>query len=187
MVSHDRTASVSPLVPFSRAFRPYFGHMLSSFNSTPLTKETEATFVMVKSDGVQRGQIGPIIQRFEQRGFKLVAMKMLHATRELLEKHYEDNKGKFFFTRLINYMSSGPVVVMVWEGLDAVATIRIMLGTSNPLTSAPGTIRGDFALSETKTVCHGSDAPESAEREIKLWFPEGVIHYTDVKAHWIFE
>jgi len=148
---------------------------------------TERTYIMVKPDGVQRALIGNIIARFEARGFKLTAMKMVHATTEHLEKHYEDLKGKPFFPGLIKYMASGPVVAMVWEGLDAVKTGRSMLGATNPLASNPGTIRGDFALSVGRNICHGSDSVESAEKEIKLWFPEGAIQYADVKASWIFE
>ncbi|KAG8889390.1 nucleoside diphosphate kinase [Tulasnella sp. 332] len=152
-----------------------------------MPNNTERTYIMIKPDGVQRGLVGIIIQRFEQRGFKLIAMKMVHSTKEHLELHYADLKEKPFFPPLIRYMASGPVVCMVWEGLDAVKTGRAILGATNPLASAPGTIRGDFALAVGRNVCHGSDAVESAEKEIKLWFPEGVIQYTDVKAEWIFE
>ncbi|TDL27429.1 nucleoside diphosphate kinase [Rickenella mellea] len=147
----------------------------------------ERTYIMVKPDGVQRALVGEIISRFEKRGFKLIAMKLVHATTEHLEKHYADLKGKPFFPGLIKYMASGPVVAMVWEGLDAVKTGRVMLGATNPLASAPGTIRGDYALAVGRNICHGSDAVESAEKEIALWFPEGIVQYTDHKAEWIFE
>ncbi|EPT05879.1 hypothetical protein FOMPIDRAFT_1021070 [Fomitopsis schrenkii] len=147
----------------------------------------ERTYIMVKPDGVQRGLVGNIIGRFEQRGFKLIALKLVHATPEHLEKHYADLKGKPFFPGLIKYMASGPVVAMVWEGLDAVKTGRAMLGATNPLASAPGTIRGDFALAVGRNICHGSDAVESAEKEIALWFPEGVVQYNHDLAQWIFE
>ena len=125
---------------------------------------------MIKPDGVQRGLVGNIIGRFEARGFKLVALKMATPSKEHLEKHYADLAGKKFFPGLIKYMSSGPVVCMVWEGLDAVKTGRKMLGETRPLDSAPGTIRGDFCLDVGRNICHGSDAVESAEAEIKLWF-----------------
>jgi len=141
---------------------------------------------MVKTDGVQRGLIGPIIQRFEQRGFKLVALKMIAASGGDLEKHYEQHKEKAFFSRFIKYMASGPVVGMVWEGVDAVLTGRVMLGMSNPLGSAAGTIRGDYALTRERSVCHASDTVENAEREVKLWFPEGVVSYVDCKVEWIY-
>ncbi|EIN07790.1 nucleoside diphosphate kinase [Punctularia strigosozonata HHB-11173 SS5] len=147
----------------------------------------ERTYIMVKPDGVQRGLVGNIIARFESRGFKLIALKLVHATPEHLELHYADLKGKPFFPGLIKYMASGPVVAMVWEGLDAVKTGRSMLGATNPLASAPGTIRGDFALAVGRNICHGSDSVENAEKEIKLWFPEGVVQYEHNQAAWIFE
>ncbi|KAH7106974.1 nucleoside diphosphate kinase [Auriculariales sp. MPI-PUGE-AT-0066] len=147
----------------------------------------ERTYIMIKPDGVQRGLVGPIIARFEQRGFKLVALKLVHSTKEHLEIHYSDLKGKSFFPGLITYMASGPVVAMVWEGLDAVKTGRAMLGATNPLSSQPGTIRGDYALAVGRNICHGSDAVESAEKEIKLWFPEGITQYTHSQDAWIFE
>ncbi|EJD05914.1 nucleoside diphosphate kinase [Fomitiporia mediterranea MF3/22] len=149
--------------------------------------KSEQTFIMVKPDGVQRNLVGPIISRFEQRGFKLVAMKMVHATPEHLEKHYEDLKGKPFFPGLIKYMAAGPVVAMVWEGLDAVKTGRAMLGATNPLASSPGTIRGDYALAVGRNICHGSDSVESAKKEIAHWFPDGIIQYRLVAEDIIFE
>jgi len=150
-------------------------------------KNAERTYIMVKPDGVQRGLVGDIIGRFEKRGFKLIALKLVHATREHLEKHYEDLKEKPFFPGLIKYMASGPVVAMVWEGLDAVKTGRSMLGATNPLASAPGTIRGDYALAVGRNICHGSDSVENAEKEIKLWFPESTVQYSHDLAPWIFE
>ncbi|KII88743.1 hypothetical protein PLICRDRAFT_141268 [Plicaturopsis crispa FD-325 SS-3] len=147
----------------------------------------ERTYIMIKPDGVQRGLVGKIIQRFEERGFKLVALKLVHATPEHLEKHYADLKGKPFFPGLVKYMAAGPVVAMVWEGLDAVKTGRVMLGATNPLQSAVGTIRGDYALAVGRNICHGSDSVENAEKEIKLWFPEGTIQYSTVLYDQIFE
>ncbi|KZT57297.1 nucleoside diphosphate kinase [Calocera cornea HHB12733] len=152
-----------------------------------MPNNAERTYIMVKPDGVQRGIVGEIIARFEKRGFKLVALKMVHATKEHLEKHYADLAQKPFFPGLIKYMASGPVVCMVWEGLDAVKTGRAMLGATNPLASAPGTIRGDYALAVGRNICHGSDAVESAEHEIALWFPEGTIQHTLASAEWVFE
>ncbi|KAH8980799.1 nucleoside diphosphate kinase [Lactarius akahatsu] len=147
----------------------------------------ERTYIMVKADGVQRGLIGNIIGRFEKRGFKLIALKLVHATPAHIEKHYEVWSGTPFFPGLIKFMTSGPVVAMVWQGLGAVETGRAMLGETNPLASAPGTIRGDFALDIDRTICHGSDSVENAEKEIKLWFPEGVVQYDATFASWIFE
>ncbi|KAJ7046573.1 nucleoside diphosphate kinase [Mycena alexandri] len=147
----------------------------------------ERTYIMIKPDGVQRNLVGKIIARFEERGFKLIALKMVHATPEHLENHYADLKGKGFFPGLIKYMASGPVIAMVWQGLDAVKTGRVMLGATNPLQSAVGSIRGDFCLAVGRNICHGSDSVESAEKEIKLWFPEGVVQYTSALESWIFE
>ncbi|GLB35312.1 putative nucleoside diphosphate kinase [Lyophyllum shimeji] len=148
---------------------------------------TERTYIMIKPDGVQRGLVGKIIQRFEERGYKLIAMKLVQPTEQHLENHYADLKGKPFFPGLIKYMASGPVVAMVWQGLDAVKTGRAMLGATNPLQSPVGSIRGDFCLAVGRNICHGSDSVESAEKEIKLWFPEGVVQYTSALESWIFE
>ncbi|KAI8138808.1 nucleoside diphosphate kinase [Fennellomyces sp. T-0311] len=137
----------------------------------------ERTYIMVKPDGVQRGLVGEIIKRFETRGYQLLALELLTPTKEHLEEHYRDLAGKGFFAGLIQYMLSGPVVGMVWAGKDVVKTGRKMLGETNPLASAPGTIRGDFALDVGRNICHGSDSVESAEREIALWFPRGVAAY----------
>ncbi|KZP24728.1 nucleoside diphosphate kinase [Athelia psychrophila] len=142
---------------------------------------------MIKPDGVQRNLVGEIIGRFEKRGFKLIALKLVQSTVEHFEKHYADHKGKTFFPRLIKHMASGPVVCMVWQGLDAVKTGRAMLGATDPLQSPVGTIRGDYALAVGRSTCHGSDAIESAEYEIKLWFPEGVVQYTSALETWIQE
>jgi nucleoside-diphosphate kinase len=147
----------------------------------------ERTYIMIKPDGVQRSLVGKIITRFEERGYKLIALKMVHATTEHLEKHYADLKNKAFFPGLIKYMASGPVVAMVWQGLDAVKTGRVMLGATNPLASPVGSIRGDYCLAMGRNICHGSDSVESAEHEIKLWFPEGVVEYTSAVESWIFE
>ncbi|KAK8187126.1 nucleoside diphosphate kinase [Phyllosticta capitalensis] len=149
---------------------------------------SEQTFIAVKPDGVQRGLVGPIISRFENRGFKLAAIKLVTPTKEHLETHYADLKGKPFFPGLIAYMGSGPVCAMVWEGRDAVKTGRAILGATNPLASAPGTIRGDFALETGRNVCHGSDSVENAKKEIALWFKEGeVISWKSHSFDWIYE
>ncbi|OWZ43432.1 nucleoside diphosphate kinase [Cryptococcus neoformans] len=148
---------------------------------------TEQTYIMIKPDGVQRGLVGEIIGRFEKRGFKLVALKLHTSTKEHLEKHYSDLSSKPFFPRLVEYMMSGPVVCMVWEGLDAVKTGRVMLGATNPLASAPGTIRGDYALQVGMNVCHGSDSVENGQKEIALWFPEGINQYKLSSQAWLYE
>ncbi|ROW01840.1 hypothetical protein VMCG_05647 [Cytospora schulzeri] len=149
---------------------------------------TEQTFIAIKPDGVQRGLIGPIIQRFEQRGYKLVAIKLVTPTKEHLEAHYADLKEKPFFPGLLSYMLSGPICAMVWEGRDAVKTGRVLLGATNPLASAPGTIRGDFSIDVGRNVCHGSDAVESAQHEIALWFkPEELVKYKSSQFDWVYE
>uniref|UniRef100_A0A8C4Z974 Nucleoside diphosphate kinase n=1 Tax=Gadus morhua TaxID=8049 RepID=A0A8C4Z974_GADMO len=140
--------------------------------STRIMSDTERTFIAVKPDGVQRGLVGDIIKRFEQKGFKLVAMKMTTAKVELLQQHYADLKERPFFPSLVKYMSSGPVVAMVWEGLNAVKTGRVMLGETNPADSKPGTIRGDYCIQVGKNIIHGSDSVESAKHEISLWFKD---------------
>ncbi|KAI6028320.1 nucleoside diphosphate kinase [Pisolithus orientalis] len=148
---------------------------------------SERTYIMVKPDGVDRGLIGEILSRFEKRGFKLIASKLALPSKEHLEKHYADLKERSFFPDLIRYMHSGPVFCMVFEGLDAVKTGRAMLGATNPLASAPGTIRGDFALATGRNICHGSDSVENAEKEIALWFPEGTLQYKLSQAAMIYE
>uniref|UniRef100_V5GXQ3 Nucleoside diphosphate kinase n=2 Tax=Ixodes ricinus TaxID=34613 RepID=V5GXQ3_IXORI len=130
----------------------------------------ERTFIMAKPDAVKRGLVGEIIRRFERRGFKLVAMKFVHPSKELFMNHYEAAKGQPFFKALIEFMSSGPVVPMVWEGREAVKLGRAMIGYSSPLKTPPGTIRGDFTLDKAQNVVHGSDSIKSAEREINIWF-----------------
>uniref|UniRef100_A0A7E4VDY5 Nucleoside diphosphate kinase n=1 Tax=Panagrellus redivivus TaxID=6233 RepID=A0A7E4VDY5_PANRE len=137
---------------------------------------TERTFIAVKPDGVQRGLVGEIIARFEKRGYKLIALKLVSPTKDHLETHYEDLKGKPFFPSLISYMLSGPIAAMVWEGLDAVKTGRAMLGATNPLASAIGTIRGDYAIQTGRNICHGSDSVESANKEISHWFTENELN-----------
>ncbi|KAI9037036.1 nucleoside-diphosphate kinase [Aspergillus affinis] len=149
---------------------------------------SEQTFIAIKPDGVQRGLVGPILSRFENRGFKLVALKLTSPSKEHLEKHYADLSSKPFFPGLVSYMLSGPIVAMVWEGKDVVKTGRTILGATNPLASAPGTIRGDFAIDVGRNVCHGSDSVESAQKEIALWFKkEELQSYKQSQFDWIYE
>ncbi|AWP17202.1 Nucleoside diphosphate kinase [Scophthalmus maximus] len=147
----------------------------------------ERTFLAIKPDGVQRGIIGDIIKRFETKGFKLVGMKMVHASKDLLNQHYVDLKDKPFFPTLINYMSSGPVVAMVWEGKGVVKTGRVMLGETNPAESKPGTIRGDFCIDVSKNIIHGSDSVDSANKEISLWFKDDeLVSYSSCAFDWLY-
>lgn len=135
----------------------------------------ERTFVAVKPDGVKRGLTGEIIRRFEAKGLKVVALKMLNVTTEMAEQHYAEHKGKSFYDRLIRYIQSGPVVAMVLEGYNAVAAARHLMGKTNPNEADVGTIRADFAQVMEYNVVHGSDSVESAEREIAIYFkPEEI-------------
>ncbi|KAI9016083.1 nucleoside diphosphate kinase [Hyaloraphidium curvatum] len=159
---------------------PRISSIQQAFTAAPYVEmagNAERTYIMVKPDGVERGLVGEIVKRFEQRGYKLLAIKMVKANEDLLKEHYGDLSSKPFFPKLINYMSSGPVVGMVWQGKAAVKTGRFMLGTTNPLDSPPGSIRGDYCIDVGKNIVHGSDSVESAEKEIALWFPEGVTEY----------
>ena len=130
----------------------------------------ERTYAMVKPDGVKRGLTGEIIRRIEQKGFRIVGLKQLVISRETAEKHYGEHKGKPFYEGLVNFITSGPVVAMVLEGENAILEWRKMMGATNPTDAAPGTIRGDFATILDENVAHGSDAPETAEREIGIFF-----------------
>jgi len=148
----------------------------------------ERTFIAIKPDGVQRKLIGRIIQRFEDKGMQLVGMKHITASKQLLEQHYCHLKDKSFFNDHISYMRSAPIVAMVWQGNDAIATGRRMLGATNPRESAPGTIRGDFCLDVGRNLIHGSDSTEAASNEIQLWFKDEELtdwHPTDNK--WIYD
>lgn len=132
--------------------------------------ENMRTYIMVKPDGVKRGLVGEIISRFERRGMRLVDAKLMNVSEELATQHYIEHKAKPFFGELVEYITSGPVFAMIWEAEDAVTITRSMMGPTKPATAAPGTIRGDFALSVEANVIHGSDSPESAAREIGLFF-----------------
>jgi nucleoside-diphosphate kinase len=128
------------------------------------------TFVMVKPDGVRRGLVGTVIARFEQKGLRLVGLKLLAVTPELAAQHYAEHREKPFYPELVQFITSGPVVAMVFEGRDAVTVARTIMGATDPVKAAPGTIRGDFGLAITENIVHGSDSAESAEREIGLYF-----------------
>ncbi|MDZ5471203.1 nucleoside-diphosphate kinase (plasmid) [Bacillus sp. 31A1R] len=145
----------------------------------------ERTFLMVKPDGVQRNLIGEIVARFEKKGFQLVGGKLMLITRELAEQHYGEHKERPFFGELVDFITSGPVFAMVWEGENVIATARLMMGATNPKESAPGTIRGDYAVTVGKNIIHGSDSPESAVREIGLFFKEEeLVSYTKLINEW---
>jgi len=148
----------------------------------------ERTFLAIKPDGVQRGLVGEIIGRFEAKGFKLVGMKLMTASRELAEQHYGVHKERPFFAGLVDFITSGPLVAMVWEGDGVVASARKLIGATNPLNSEPGTIRGDLAVNVGRNIIHGSDAVETAREEISLWFKdEELSDWTPSLTPWIVE
>ncbi|MCS7038601.1 MAG: nucleoside-diphosphate kinase [Anaerolineae bacterium] len=148
----------------------------------------ERTFIMIKPDGVQRGLIGDIISRFERRGLKLIAMRFMNVSRELAEAHYAVHKGRPFYNGLIDYITSGPVVAMVWEGPNAIAIARNTMGVTHPLQAAAGTIRGDFGVEIGRNLVHGSDGPETAAFEIGLWFGEDdMVDWERSTERWIRE
>ncbi len=132
----------------------------------------ERTLIVVKPDGVQRGLSGEILARFEKRGFKLVACKLMTVSRELAEEHYEEHSAKPFFPGLVDFITSSPSLAMVFEGQNAIALSRQMIGATDPLNAATGSIRGDYTLDKQANLIHGSDSLESATHELKLWFPE---------------
>jgi nucleoside-diphosphate kinase len=135
----------------------------------------ERTFVMVKPDGVERKLIGEIIRRFEQRGLRLIGLKLLQPDTAIAEQHYAVHSEKPFFGELVNFMTSGPVVAMAWEGNQAITLVRQMMGALKPELANPGTIRGDFTTDIQTNLVHGSDAPETAETELALWFKAGEL------------
>ena len=148
----------------------------------------ERTLVIVKPDGVQRGLIGTILSRLEQRGLKLVALKLAQLSREQAEGHYAEHQGKPFFEPLVGYITSAPVVLAVFEGKAAIQVVRNTMGATSPVNSAPGTIRGDFALEVGRNLVHGSDGPESAAREVGFFFtPDELISYSRDTDRWIQE
>ncbi|MEM7535325.1 MAG: nucleoside-diphosphate kinase [Chloroflexota bacterium] len=146
------------------------------------------TFIMLKPDAVQRGLVGEIISRFERRGLKIVALKMIQVSNELASTHYDAHEGKPFYDGLIKYIVSGPVVAMIVEGDDnVVATVRNTVGATKPTDSAPGSIRGDFGLEVGRNLVHASDSDESAKAEIELWFGDAAIEWKRDVDKWIFE
>ncbi|MGS2776251.1 nucleoside-diphosphate kinase [Robertmurraya sp. GLU-23] len=147
----------------------------------------EKTFLMVKPDGVQRNLIGEIVGRFERKGFQLVGAKLMLISNELAEQHYGEHKERPFFGELVDFITSGPVFAMVWEGENVIASARQMMGATNPKDSQPGTIRGDFAVTVGKNIIHGSDSLASAEREIALFFKEEeLLSYSKLLNNWAY-
>ncbi|ANU17361.1 nucleoside-diphosphate kinase [Planococcus maritimus] len=146
----------------------------------------EKTFLMVKPDGVQRNVIGEIVSRFEKKGYHLAGAKLMQIPTELAEQHYGEHKERPFFGELVDFITSGPVFAMVWEGENVILTARQMMGATNPKDAAPGTIRGDFAVTVGKNMIHGSDSAESAGREIGLFFKEEeLVSYEKTMNNWV--
>lgn len=135
----------------------------------------EKTLILLKPDAVVKGVCGQIIDRFEKRGFKIIALKMLQLSRELAETHYQDHRNKPFFQELVTFIISGPLIAMVISGENSIKATRTMMGLTNPLDAAPGTIRGDFALNVRNNIIHGSDSLESAEKEIRTFFTDSEV------------
>ena len=150
--------------------------------------QKERTFVMIKPDAVQRGLIGKIISRFESKGIKIVAMKMVSVDRELAEKHYAIHKEKPFFEPTIKYITSSPVIAIILEGINAIEMVRTMMGKTDPQKAELGTIRGDYGQFIGRNIIHGSDSAKTAEFEINLWFkPDEISSYTRIDEDWLTE
>ena len=148
----------------------------------------ERTLILVKPDGVQRGLIGQIIDRFERRGLKLLGMKFIQMSEELAAKHYAVHEGKPFYEKLVAYIISGPVVAMVWEGQEAISAARKSMGATNPVEASPGTIRGDFGMEIGRNLVHGSDSPENALDEVALFFDSSeLVQWVRDSDTWIRE
>ncbi|MDB9428756.1 nucleoside-diphosphate kinase [Microcystis aeruginosa CS-555/01A07] len=148
----------------------------------------ERTFLMIKPDGVQRNLVGEIIQRFEAKGFTLVGLKMMQVSSELAEKHYAVHKERPFFRSLVDFITSSPVVAMVWQGDGVIASARKIIGATNPLNAEPGTIRGDFGISFGRNLIHGSDGPCTATDEVSLWFSDAELaDWTPAITPWVVE
>jgi nucleoside-diphosphate kinase len=146
----------------------------------------QRTLILCKPDCVHRRLVGTLLQRFEQKGLRLVGLKLVHASRDLAEKHYAVHKGKPFYDSLVQFITGGPTVAMVWEGREAVAVARTLMGPTDGTKAPPATIRGDFALSIQNNLIHGSDSPETAAAEIALWFkPDELVQWQPVDAAWV--
>ena len=147
----------------------------------------QTTFVMVKPDGVQRGLVGNIIQRFENKGLRLVGLRQITPSLELAESHYAVHSERPFYSGLIEFITSGPVVAMAWTGVDAISVARNIIGPTNGREATPGTIRGDFAMDIGHNIIHGSDGEDTAAFELGLWFPDGIIEWTRDAESQIYE
>ena len=145
----------------------------------------QTTFVMVKPDGVQRGLVGEIINRFERKGLRLVGLRSMVPSNEIAEEHYAVHKERPFYSGLIEFITSGPIVAMAWSGIDAISVARLIIGATNGRDAAPGTIRGDFGMDIGYNLIHGSDGEDTASSELALWFPEGTMEWNRDIESWI--
>ena len=145
----------------------------------------QRTLVVLKPDAVQRGISGELLARFERRGLRIAALRLLRVERAMAEEHYGVHRGKFFYDDLVRTITASPVIAAVLEGPHAIAVVRAMVGATRPHEAAPGTIRGDYALVGLRNLVHASDAPETAASEIALWFPDGVVSYTRDVERWM--
>ncbi len=147
----------------------------------------QTTYIMIKPDGVQRGLVGEIIGRFERKGLQLVAMKSVVPDEATARAHYAVHAERPFFEGLISFVTSGPVVCMAWQGVDAIAVARRLIGSTNGREASPGTIRGDFGMDMGYNMIHGSDSEETAASELALWFPDGMMTWTQDAQRWVYE
>jgi nucleoside-diphosphate kinase len=147
----------------------------------------ERTLILLKPDAVQRGLVGQVLNRFEAKGLKIVAMKLMKITPELAARHYEAHREKKFYPGLVKFMTSSPVVALVLEGIEAIKICRSLMGATFGADAAAGTIRGDFGSSRSYNLVHGSDAPDAAARELRLFFPEGLVEYQYAPTDWIYD
>ena len=150
-----------------------------------MTESVQRTLIVLKPDAVQRAIVGELLARFERRGLRIAALRLLTVDRALAEKHYAVHQGKFFYADLVRTISASPVIAAVLEGPNAIAVVRTMVGATRPHEAAPGTIRGDYALVGLRNLVHASDAPETAAAEVALWFPDGVAGYARDIERWM--
>ena len=147
----------------------------------------QTTYVMIKPDGVQRGLVGEIVNRFERKGLQLVGMKSMIPDQTIARTHYAVHAERPFFEGLISFVTSGPVVCMAWRGVDAIAVARRLIGSTNGREADPGTIRGDYGMDMGYNMIHGSDGEDTAAAELALWFPEGTMEWTQDGQRWVYE
>jgi nucleoside-diphosphate kinase len=146
---------------------------------------TQRTFVILKPDAVQRGLIGELLSRFERKGLQIVGMKFMKATADQATRHYQEHREKPFFGGLVQFITSSPMVALVLEGDEAITVTRTLIGATDGRKAVPGTIRGDFGISKSNNLVHGSDSPESAVRELAIWFPESAVAWSPCAAPWV--